>query len=285
MKNIALKAELNIENVLSNLEIMQTVVENGSSSMSQMINSINISFQKMSLNFANDAANIESSISRVTDITNTSYNAFQTMSESISKFGKYSESVQLFGESFINASGYIEGLTQKVIESNLNNHDYENGFSTLSGVVQMMTENIDMATVSTSFINFAMEGLKDPIGAVIEIIGGLIGGLNAVGLMFDSNYQIIEKDKKMIEDYGIAVQNNADAYSSQQTQNDKQIESDLSIIENKKRLYDELLTIVDASGLVTEGYEGMASFILGELNDAFGTNYQIVDGVIQGLGL
>ncbi|MCB7270693.1 hypothetical protein LI238_15490, partial [Longicatena sp. 210702-DFI.1.194] len=47
------------------------------------------------------------------------------------------------------------------------------------------------------------------------------------------------------------------------------------------KLKNELETLVDANGKVKKGYEDRASFILGELNDALGTEYSMTDGVIN----
>lgn len=44
----------------------------------------------------------------------------------------------------------------------------------------------------------------------------------------------------------------------------------------------ELDNLVDANGKVKAGYEARASYILNELNEAYGTEYELVDGVIEG---
>ena len=42
----------------------------------------------------------------------------------------------------------------------------------------------------------------------------------------------------------------------------------------------ELETLVDANGKVKEGYENRVQFILGELNEALGTEFELLDGHI-----
>lgn len=49
-------------------------------------------------------------------------------------------------------------------------------------------------------------------------------------------------------------------------------------------LKDELLTLASASGEVKKADENRVNFILGELNEALGTEYQLVDGEIQRYG-
>lgn len=58
----------------------------------------------------------------------------------------------------------------------------------------------------------------------------------------------------------------------------------LSEIEYVGTLTNELDKLTDANGKVKEGYEGRVSFILGQLNDALGTEYSMTDGVIQKYG-
>lgn len=50
---------------------------------------------------------------------------------------------------------------------------------------------------------------------------------------------------------------------------------------NAQKLADELMTLADASGKVKEKDQERVNFILGELNNALGTEYSMVDGVIQ----
>ena len=56
------------------------------------------------------------------------------------------------------------------------------------------------------------------------------------------------------------------------------IETEYSYYET---LADELDTLVDANGQVKEGYEDRVNFILTTLNEAVGTEMELVDGVIQ----
>ena len=46
-------------------------------------------------------------------------------------------------------------------------------------------------------------------------------------------------------------------------------------------LSNELRSLVDANGKVKEGYEDRVNFILGELNDALGTEYQLNGDIVS----
>ena len=60
----------------------------------------------------------------------------------------------------------------------------------------------------------------------------------------------------------------------------EQIATGLGEIEQTQRLSAELETLVDANGKVKEGYENRVQFILGELNEALGTEFELLDGHI-----
>lgn len=55
----------------------------------------------------------------------------------------------------------------------------------------------------------------------------------------------------------------------------------LAQIEYTKKLADELTNLVDANGKVKSGYEDRVNFILNQLNEAYGTEYNAVDGIIE----
>lgn len=55
-------------------------------------------------------------------------------------------------------------------------------------------------------------------------------------------------------------------------------------MENAKKLWGELQTITDEQGKVQEGQEARASYILGELNKALGTEYEMNGGIIAQYG-
>lgn len=55
---------------------------------------------------------------------------------------------------------------------------------------------------------------------------------------------------------------------------------ELSQIKNTEKLVEELDSLVDTNGKVKEGYEDRAKFIVNQLNEAYGTELEITDGVI-----
>ena len=128
---------------------------------------------------------------------------------------------------------------------------------------------------------FAYAGFKIG-GGWGAAIGALVGGLGAlVTAMLSYEDEIdktIEKSEKVTQktkDYVAAVQ---ETYAKI----DENVATQLVEHEQNKKLLSELDELVDANGRVKEGYETRATFILNELNNAYGAEIKLVDGVIEG---
>lgn len=77
----------------------------------------------------------------------------------------------------------------------------------------------------------------------------------------------IRNSKQALEEYNQSVDNTTN--------------TNLSHIENIKKLKDELTTLVDENGKVKKGYESRVDFILNQLNGALGTEYQRNENLIE----
>lgn len=284
MKDLNYKAELDISDVLSKIKNMEIAVENGNKVISQQIIQMNVSFQNMNSVLNESSASIANGIKQITESSSYSSSAIDQMKEAILNLSGHSDIITQLSNSFLNTSNFIDEYTQKIVNANIKNGGFTDGFAFLDMAIQDMTKNMDLATISTSLIDFAVKGLNDPIGFTVELVSNLALGLGTLSLMGDKNYQTLEMNKKIVEDNAIAVQADIDAYNKLQESYDKQISSNLALIDNSKRLYTELSSITDANGRVKDGFTGLASFIIKELNSSLGTNLQLVDGVIQGYG-
>lgn len=138
--------------------------------------------------------------------------------------------------------------------------------------VALLTGKISLATAAQSALN-AVQAVS-PMGWVAIGVGALTAGLTALCLMTndvaDENEELRESLEKSNEEWE----------KLKNTQEEK-LATDLGMIQNTEKLKNELDTLVDANGKVKKGYEDRASFILGELNDALGTEYSMTDGVIN----
>ena len=79
--------------------------------------------------------------------------------------------------------------------------------------------------------------------------------------------QEIRNSKQTLEEYNQSIDNTTN--------------TNLTHIENIKKLKDELTTLVDKNGKVKEGYKGRVDFILNELNGALGTEYKLNGDIIE----
>ena len=109
-------------------------------------------------------------------------------------------------------------------------------------------------------------GVIGAIGTAIVDIAAYIKDADTLGKEIENNHK---KIKKMEEDWQAIKDAAQDAYDSKTTEH--------SI---NKILLDELGQIVESNGQVKAGYEDRVSYILNELNSAYGTEYKLVDGQI-----
>lgn len=107
-------------------------------------------------------------------------------------------------------------------------------------------------------------------GAVLE----LISALNGYQTETDKTISKIDENISKVEEYSNTLLNQYDTIS-------KNLSDELSLTEVHSNLISELENIVDANGKVKSGYEERAQFIITTLNQAYGMEMSMVDGVIQ----
>lgn len=108
-------------------------------------------------------------------------------------------------------------------------------------------------------------------GAVLELVSAINGYETAGEKMIATTEQTLEASKQNLQSY----------YDTKKAIEDE-MNANLAQTEYHQRLIDELNSIVSANGKVKEGYEDRVNFILNELNKAYGTEYSIIDGTIDG---
>ena len=169
----------------------------------------------------------------------------------------------------------------------------------ISGAVGLYTVHESMKSLSTEGANLVnvlgliSGGLTTiasgvQIGAIFGSWGAVIGGaVSALTLLIDatSAYQT-ETDKMIskVETSSEEMLKFGDSIMSFYEEIDNMVKNKLSLHEENQKLVDELDSLVDANGNVISGYEDRVSFILNQLNNAYGTEYKIVDGQIQKYG-
>lgn len=162
-----------------------------------------------------------------------------------------------------------------------------------SGII---TSTMGITAVGTAFDDIAEHGLN-----LTNILGGLSGSAATV-------YGAMQIGASIFPQYGLAIgavvgvvglaitafnsfiNANKDAtagleeYEKAQKRLDDatrdKLETDLVELDHIEKLSNELGNLVDANGKVKDGYESRVNYILNELNEAFGTEYKLIDGVI-----
>lgn len=137
-------------------------------------------------------------------------------------------------------------------------------------------------TVAQKAMNLAMAAT--PTGLVLAGITALAAGIIAYAKSSQeaaSGVDVLtEAEKELMEAAGEA----AEAFRDQQEATKEQMDGVTSQMDYVSDLVDELYNLADASGEVKDTDQARAEFILGELNEALGTEYTMVDGIIQQYG-
>lgn len=152
------------------------------------------------------------------------------------------------------------------------------GIGTFSQAVGLMgktsTEAFNNASKGTQIFAKGLTGLTSPIGLVTLAIVGTTLAATALYSETNKNNEAIAQSAKELE-------NSKNKYNELIQVQDEKMNKTLTEVDNTKKLSGELKNLVDENGKVKKGYEDRVSFILNELNQAFGTENKITDGVIE----
>lgn len=160
------------------------------------------------------------------------------------------------------------------------------GISSVTTVISGFQKTVQAASTSMTLAQKAMTLLNlsmstGAIGAVAVGIGALVAGFAALNA--------ISKDAKTAEEVAAeaarktseAYREKYDAYQQQAEAAQAQADADIAQIDHAQDLWKELQKLADESGKVQEKDEARANFILGELNNALGTEYEMTGNQIQ----
>jgi len=142
------------------------------------------------------------------------------------------------------------------------------------------------ATAGTAAHAAAQTALNAAMSA--NVIGVVIASLAALGVAIgiavantNKETEAEKRHREQLEKTKSAIEETKKTYDDFKDSQLKSITADETKVENSKRLASELLELADANGKVNEADRARADFILGELNSSLGTEYKMVDGVIQ----
>ena len=149
------------------------------------------------------------------------------------------------------------------------------GFSIVSTVISAIK------TLKTAFMGLNAILAANPIGMVVTALGLLV---TWIGIMRDAAYVAVEPVYELSE-AEMAIRDRAEeAAQAQKTLKESFVEEAGAIeaeTQRTKDLWTELQTLADEEGNVEEANRNRAAFILTELSEATGQEWEMVDGTIQ----
>lgn len=167
-------------------------------------------------------------------------------------------------------------------------HAASTGALTLKQVaVGVLTGQIGLATAAQWAWNAAMDA--NPIGMVVLAIGALVAGVAALAMCLEdatdegwAQVEAAEAEAEAHREAADAAEERLRSYEEMGQARAEQANAEIAEIEYVEKLAGELMTLADENGNVTDANRVRAEFILNQLNEAMGTEYQLVDGQIQG---
>lgn len=137
----------------------------------------------------------------------------------------------------------------------------------------------EAAQASQLLLNAAQ--LASPIGLVTAAVAGLAAGIIYLASKTEEAEGITSALTDAEKEQIAKVDDLAQSYKELNEARDEEVAAIDTEYSYYESLADELDGLVDANGQVKEGYEDRVNFILTTLNDAVGTEMELVDGVIQ----
>lgn len=138
--------------------------------------------------------------------------------------------------------------------------------------IGLLTGKISLSTAAHTAWNAVKAA--DPTMMVVAAVGALAAGITVLCLSMGEADEETQRLQETLEE-------TKESWQELKDQQKEQLSADLSQVENIQRLRNELSCLVDDNGRVKEGYEARTKFILGELNNALGTEYNLTNGVID----
>ena len=148
------------------------------------------------------------------------------------------------------------------------------GIGIFSQAVAVATNKTTSNITSVNNLASAFKSIVSPAGLAVTAVGAVTAAIVYFSQK-QTDAQIAAEElamkmadqKKSLENYNQSVQETLDA--------------NLAHINSVENLKDELETLVDENGKVKKGYESRVDFILNELNEALGTEYDLNGNVID----
>lgn len=141
---------------------------------------------------------------------------------------------------------------------------------------------IQAAKTAQDLWNLSMS--TNTIGIVVTAIGLLAGAVIGYTSSLDTMSESERIQNELLEETRTKNDEARESYLQVAEAAEQKATKDLAEIQNVQNLYGQLQNLVDANGKVKDANKTRVDFILGELNEALGTEYQLTDNQIQKYG-
>lgn len=247
-------------------------ITNCGNAAQEMADTMNSSFEGQTTLLKSQIESI--AISTGKKLMPTAKKAVEKISELATSFSKLSdeqvESIVNIG-AFVVALGPVTKIGGKVISTIGSS---VKSLGTLSKAIGVLKTGTNSGIKEVDSLAKGITNLVSPTGLVTIGITALAAGLT---------YAIYKQKEATKETRELAeeMSNQKQAYEEYNQSIDKTTNANLAQIDSASRLKDELKTLVDENGKVKKGYESRVDFILNQLNETLGKEYELNDGVIQ----
>lgn len=147
--------------------------------------------------------------------------------------------------------------------------------------VGLFSQAVAVAANKTTSTNQSVNNLAKGLKSIVSPAGIVTGTLTGVAIAVELIHQNIEKELESTTELIQKLNSETEARRSSLETIREQRDSQLAEIDNVAILKNELTKLVDENGRVKEGYESRTQFILNELNEALGTEYELNNNIID----
>ena len=154
--------------------------------------------------------------------------------------------------------------------------------STITGfqkTLKTAAGTMTLADKAMKLLNLSMSA--NVFGAVAISVAALVGGIAALVAIEGQAKTAYEEEAEAAKKAAEVSKERLEAYQDQLEASEQQAIADTTQIEYTRDLWEELQKLADESGNVDEKNRSRAEFILGELNEALGTEYELTGNQIQ----
>lgn len=151
---------------------------------------------------------------------------------------------------------------------------------------ELATKGLTAATIAQQVAQKALN-LVTTANPYVLLATAVVGVTTALGALCLASkdtvepLQVLTEEQQKVTESAIKA---AEAFEEQQQATQEALATSVDEMAHVQELADELIGLADASGKVAEKDQERANFLLTKMNEALGTEYQMVGGVIQQYG-